>query len=367
MYISNIELKNFRNYQQEKVVPGKNINLIYGLNAQGKTNLLEALYYLLSSVSYRTRKEKEIVKWGSEGFLLRGEIKNDHYSDNYDNIVIKMMLPNKKNVTVNGNLMRKEEHFSRFPAIVFTPQDIHLVSGGPLERRRFMNTEISRINSLYYHYLLQYYRVLKQRNMVLKNIGHKGRDIHSWDELLQEYGAKIISFRIWHLNNLRDRVSSYIQEFSEGNEDITIKYLPEYYEQETDEEIIKTKIKEKAEINRNEEKRRGYTMAGPHKDDFAIIINGKDMKNFSSQGQQRTMVIALKLAQADILETEKHRKPVLLLDDCFSELDRRRTEMVMEKIKKFQCFITSYEKLTDNTDQEEVKYFYIKKGNVVDG
>lgn len=370
MIIKKIKIKNFRNYAEHTFIPERNLNIIYGENAQGKTNLLESCFYLLSSVSYRTRKEKEIIKWGEEGFLIKGEVGlADGRKELLD--VVYINDGNRKSL-VNGIKLRKEEYFAHFPLVIFIPQDILLITGAPVERRKFLNDGISRISPAYYHHLLNYYRVVKQRNMVLKT---NPKNISVWDDLFIKHGAEIIKWRLTYLDMLEKHANKYHRVFSHDKEDLQINHYHEYYRvlsglsnKEERVSAIRELLSSKIITHRDREIEKGYTMVGPHKDDIIIKINDKEVKSYSSQGQQRTTVISIRMAQAEILKEIRKEQPVLLMDDCFSELDVVRTEGVLRFIsnEEYQCMVTTYEKIKISSNFNP-GYFCVSQGSISNG
>lgn len=373
MYLKALELINFRNYSSEKLIPGEGINLIYGENGQGKTNLLESVYYLFSSISHRTKKEKNLIKWDESFLNVKGEVYLNNYG--YKKLQIVYEPSSKKSIKINENITSVDRYFSQFPVVILYPQDLYLVTEGPALRRRFLNTEITRIYPAYYHHLLNYYRVLRQRNNILKN-KQKREDLSSWDTLLVSHGSKIIRYRLDYLKKISVFATKFQKEFTAGKEDIKLSYksrlnLKDLLNSDNYEGIENRLMKvfsESLERKREDEYYRGYTVTGPHVDDITILLNNRDIKKYASQGQQRTSVISLKFAQADLLSEEKHEEPLLLMDDCFSELDEVRSNHILELInyKKLQCFITSYEKFRIPLNYN-VSFFKIAKGIVKDG
>lgn len=371
MYLEKIGVNNFRNYALASIEPGPNLNIIYGENAQGKTNLLEAIYFIFSAISHRTRKDKELIKWNSDFFKIQGEV---YLKDGPRSLQIDYHRSKGKTIKINYHQMTVDQYFSHFPVVIFYPQDIFLLTEGPAMRRRFLNTEITRLYPHYYHYLLKYYRILTQRNNILKSgIFYRDDSLDTWGEFLADYGSKIIWERIRFLHKMEKHASLFQGYFSDGKEDIKLEYKSKVNingpitgeERRKGIHEIKNKFLEVLERRKEEELKRGYTLVGPHVDDMSVLLNNREIKKASSQGQQRTTVISLKMAQSSMLEEEKEERPLLLMDDCFSELDQRRSYQVLEMIEenKVQCFITSYERL-DLPEKMETLFFRIDKGNI---
>ncbi len=377
MELKEININNFRNYQHQVFMPGKGINVIYGNNGEGKTNLLESVYYLFSAVSHRTKKDRNLIKEEEIFFRLKGNSLFDE-GNNYK-LDISYDLGRKKNIMINGNKVSIEKYFSGFPVVIFHPRDIYLTAEGPGERRSFLNAALIRHNPVYYYNLINYYRVIRQRNAVLKKGYVKKEDITLWDTMLAEHGCKVISERIIHIDKLSDFADYYQKLFTGGEENLRIFYknsinmdIKDYMDIISNklklEEIIYNFFIEALNRKREEEIKRGYTVCGPHVDDMRFALKGREIKNYSSQGQQRTTVISLKMAEAELLNTEKSERPLLLLDDCLSELDEKRSRTMLAIIneKKFQCIITTYEKIY-HSSSDNILYFKVSGGNLSDG
>jgi len=372
--LEKIIINNFRNYVDNTFEPGPKINVIYGENAQGKTNLLEAIYYLLSSISHRSRKDGELVNWESKYFKVKGTVSFKEKKKKK----LEIIYENSKNksLKINDNVISTDKYFSQFPSIILYPQDLNLIKEGPALRRRFLNTEITRINPVYYEYLLNYYRALRQRNNILKKAVKKKEELSSWENILAQYGSKIIINRVYFLQELNKYAPSYQEIFSSGKEKIElyyktqIKFKKEIGQRENRylENDIQEKILELVDEKRMEEYNKGHTLVGPHLEDMGIMLNGRELKKYSSQGQQRTTVISIKFAQADILMEKKEETPILLMDDSFSELDNYRGKLILDLIaeKQLQCFITTYEslKLPSNCEGD---FFRIEGGIIENG
>ncbi|NLZ27981.1 MAG: DNA replication/repair protein RecF, partial [Firmicutes bacterium] len=339
MYLEKIGVNNFRNYALASIEPGPNLNIIYGENAQGKTNLLEAIYFIFSAISHRTRKDKELIRWNSDFFKIQGEV---YLRDGPRRLQIDYHRSKGKTIKINYHQMTVDQYFSHFPVVIFYPQDIFLLTEGPAVRRRFLNTEITRLYPHYYHNLLKYYRILTQRNNILKSgVFYRDDSLDTWGEFLADHGSKIIWERIRFLQKMEKHASFFQGHFTDGKEDIKLVYKskvnmngPLAVEGRNAIHEIKNKFMEALERKKEEELKRGYTLVGPHVDDMSVLLNNREIKKASSQGQQRTTVISLKMAQSSMLEEEKREKPLLLMDDCFSELDQRRSYQVLEMIEE---------------------------------
>ncbi|MCK5812335.1 MAG: DNA replication/repair protein RecF [Clostridiales bacterium] len=357
MYITSIKLKNYRNYEEIKISPLKDINLIYGKNAQGKTNLIESIYLTSTGRSHRTSKELPLVKENKEGFYIK--IKGMKEEIPFK-IEIKYRKGEKKQIKLNNLPVTKlGELIGVLNTVIFSPEDLQIIKQGPSERRRFIDILISQTNNKYFYQLQIYHRLIKQKNALLKK-----KNINKYIELLDIYNEKIaetaffiINERIKFLRKIAVYFNNYIKKLSNNQEFGEITYFSSLGN--TMNEIKKTLVK-----NKNKEIKSSISICGPHRDDFTILINNKDVKQYGSQGQQRTAVLSLKLAEIDIIKNETGYYPVLLLDDVMSELDISRRKFLTESIKTKQTFITSTEKKNYVNFKEKTTFFYVHNGQI---
>ena len=331
MFIKNLKLKNFRNYKDEYIEfsPGKNI--IYGLNGHGKTNIIEALYFLQSGKSYRSLKDSETIRFGEDFAVVESEFEKRGILGN-----AQFFLSDKKSVKLNGIVLDKlSELVGSINMVIFTPDHLNLIKEGPGIRRQFLDSFISQIKPSYFINLINYYRVLKQRNNLLKQRNRKYLDsVFVWDEKLAEFGSKICVLR----QNAIDKINSTVNLINCGNEveEISLKYVPCVKGNFSDKENFLNQLKNSLE----KDFERGITQTGPHKDDFIINMNGFNIKKYGSQGQQRSCVLKLKLSECEIIKEKEGEQPVLLLDDILSELDEGRRKFFIENINERQVIIT---------------------------
>lgn len=353
MYIKNLKLKKFRNYDEAYIdlSPGKNI--IFGLNGQGKTNIIEALYFLQSGRSYRCNKEKETIKFGCDYTRIEAEFYKNEIKNN-----VLFFISDKKSVKLNGvPVGRLSEIIGNINIVIFTPDHLNLIKEGPSVRRNFLDSFISQLKPSYFKNLIDYYKVLKQRNNILKS---KNKDMLStisvWNEKLAQLASQICEMREAAI----ERINEKINEVTKGFEDekLKINYVPG----------VKGNIKDKENIIKqledNLERDLEYkmTMTGPHRDDFEIYMDGENIKKYGSQGQQRSCVLKLKLSECEIIKEKTGEMPPILLDDILSELDEKRRHLFIENIKNTQVIITC-------TDKEFLKgmegyYFKVEKGRI---
>lgn len=343
MYLTTLKLFNFRNYGKEELSFGPGINIFNGLNAQGKTNLLEAIYYLAVSRSFRTSRESDLLRFGSERFKLEGCFKK---KERRFQVGINYQIPGRLQIKLNGKAIKRADYISRLPVVVFSPEDLLLVKEGPSRRRRFLDTEGSRLKPLYYHRLRDYYRVLRQRNRVLKeNRGNRFFDrslLAPWDEALIKHGSTIVKERIKMLRALEELAGIHFAALTAKKESLTLRYLSTVdFKHNFD--LLEGSFREQLEESFAAEIRRGSTIAGPHLDDFAIMINGYDARKYGSQGQQRSVVLALKIGEVDLFKKAGGGETILLLDDVLSEFDAKRSSHLLQFLseREGQSFITT--------------------------
>ena len=351
MWIKDIKLNNFRNYNNKEIKLHENINVFFGENAQGKTNIIESIFLCSIGKSFRTNKEKELIKFNEEKTLV--EI-NYEKSDRTGNI--KIEIGEKKQVYLNGIKIKKlSELLGNINIVIFTPDDINILKGGPQNRRKFLDIMISQLRPNYMHILSLYNKTLEQRNNYLKQIKTEKKDenlLDIWDEKLIDYGIKIYEYRKEFLEKIKNKIKNIHKDITNGREDIEIKYISDAITRQTF--INELKSRRKLDIIK------GFTTKGVHRDDFIIYINKKEVGTFGSQGQNRTAMLSLKLSELQVIYDDIGEYPILLLDDFMSELDSKRRESFLNNIKDIQVIITCTEKLR----LENLKYFSY---NVIDG
>lgn len=357
MIVKNIYLKNFRNYSEEKFDFSSNINILYGKNGQGKTNVIEALYYFCQGKSYRGCKDKEVIKFNEEKSLLTIE-----FESNLRDIQAEIKMDESKIVSVNGiNIKRLSELVGYLKAVIFTPDHLNIIKSGPSQRRNFLDSFLSSVYPVYFKYLINYYKVLKQKNILLKTRSSNDALISVWNEKLSEYGVIISKYREDIIKKINPYIKKYQKEISDEKEDLYLEYICNIKDMKEDKE----KLFKYLEENKIREKEAGISLIGPHRDDFNFIINEKNAKLYSSQGQQRTAVLSLKLSEADIIYDIVNEYPILLLDDITSELDEKRIEYLTSKIRDKQVIITCTKKEKNLENNENTKIFKIKEGKIV--
>lgn len=357
MYVEKLYLKNYRNIENLEIELKDGVNIFYGQNAQGKTNLLESIYMGATGRSHRTHKDKELVKFDKEEAHIRLIVREDNI---FDKIDIHIKKEAKKGIAINNVPIAKlGELFGYLNIVIFSPEDLALIKQGPQERRKFIDIQLCQIDSIYYYNLSQYYKVLKQRNSLLKKISFDKnlKDmLFVWDSQLIDFGVKIIEKRLQFISKIDNIANNIHKKITQDREKLELKYKPSIDSQE---------FKEKLEKNLEKDIMYQTTSYGPHKDDFLFFINGVNARDFGSQGQQRTASLSTKLAQIQLIQDEKNTSPVLLLDDVLSELDKDRQKFLIENIKNMQVVITctGVEDVVKNL-KKDCKIFKVCEGNV---
>lgn len=353
MQIHNLQLRNFRNLEQVDTEFSPGINIIYGLNAQGKTNLLEAIYLLVTSRSFRTTSDSELIPWNAsdyEGTLIRALVTKRVGQEQ-----IALFLDGKvKRVLIDGKpITRLANLIGRLNAVLFTPTELLLVRGSPSLRRRFLDIAIGQTSSGYIESLQVYQQVLKNRNVLLKQAAHQQKSIDTqldvYDHQLAQTGAVIIESRAAAIQSISDFASTHYNVIAENREPLSLEYEPAVTVKPADDrDTLQRSLHDTLLRARREDLRRQFTSRGPHRDDFQFVIQGHPARQFASQGQQRTAVLAAKLAEMDYLRTHTGEQPVLMLDDLMSELDEHRKRALLQHLQSdVQTFITT-------TDPESV-------------
>ncbi len=339
MYFKEVELINFRNYENQRIDFHKKVNIILGENAQGKTNLLEALYIMSLGKSFRTSRDNEMIRFGSG--LAR--VKTISEKDGEELTVEIGLIKNKKSLKIDGVKKKKiSELLENVYVVIFSPDDLRIVKDEPEKRRKFIDRELCQLKPVYYDELSRYKRALGQRNVLLKEENPADSLLDIWDEELAEYGARIILRRGSFIDKLKIISRRIHSDLTEGKEELGLYYesdLP----REAGYERQKLEFQRILREGRERDRLRRTTLRGPHRDDLSIKIGEKDVRIYGSQGQQRTSALSLKLAELMLIEEETGEKPVLLLDDVLSELDRTRQRQLMTSFGDIQIFITATE------------------------
>lgn len=360
MYVKSLHLVNYRNYKNIALSLGKNVNVFIGDNAQGKTNILEAIFYSGFSKSHRTNKDRELIMWDADRAFISVDVGKSRLDKRID---INLFKDGKKSISVNSvKISRIGELIGVFNVIMFSPEDLKIAKESPGVRRRFLDMEISQLNSHYYHNLVQYNKVMVQRNTVLKKAYNDESILDIYDEQLCKYGEYIIKQRKKYIDKLNEYGNDIHKEITSNKEEVKFKYISSIKSEDDIFNNMLTMLKK----NRSKDIDRRNTSIGPHRDDFSIFINDVDAKSYASQGQQRTAVLTIKFASLKIIKEITGEYPVLLLDDVLSELDFNRKRFILSSIGDIQTIITCtgiediYEYLDD-----KAKVFRVKDGNII--
>ena len=353
MWIKKIKINHFRNYKKEEIELEKSINLFYGENAQGKTNIIEAIFLGSMGKSFRAKKDREMINLNAE----KAEVEIQYQKSDREG-KIKIELSNKKSIYLNGIKIKKlSELLGNINTVIFTPDDIDILKGGPQNRRRFLDIMISQLKPNYMYNLNLYLKTLEQRNNYLRQIKEENKDenlLEIWDEKLAEYAFKIYQYRNDFINKIKNKIKSIHNDITNKKEDIEIEYITECNNKKEYIELLKKR--RKLDIIK------GFTTKGIHRDDFNISINDKQLNIYGSQGQHRTAILSLKLSELNIIYEEIGEYPILLLDDFMSELDENRRKQLLKNIKNTQIIITCTEKF--NIENNNFLIYNVKDGKV---
>lgn len=362
MKINSISLENYRNIEN-LFLEFDNVNIIYGENAQGKTNLIEAIYLFTGAKSFRGVKDKELIKFGCDFSRLSINFSNKSRQQTAD-IAIK----NKREAVLNGVKKRSPVMLGEeLKAVIFSPVHLSMIKDGPLERRKFIDNALCQIKSGYRNVLKEYNKALAQRNILLKDMAVNASlsdMLYIWDKSFAKYGAKIIYQRQKYIEALTPFAKEIFGGLSKGKEDIDIIFSGAFDYKDLSAEEIENKLMIALQNSRGEDILNRITTIGPHRDDIEILINGKSARKYGSQGQQRSCVLALKLAEASLLREKTQDEPVALLDDVMSELDEGRQDYILNHIKNWQVFITCCDANTV-LRLKQGKTFHIENGKLI--
>lgn len=364
MNVERIKLLNFRNYAVFDFSFDPGVHIFTGQNAQGKTNLLEALFLAVLGKSFRAGQDDELIRWNSEQAKI--EISFNNMVARHDLNLYLSRDGSRENI-LNGQGIKKRDIVGYLNAVLFCPEDLWLIKGSPVSRRRFLDFTISQVDRNYYQDLIKFNRVLLQRNNLLKKINQgsaKVTFLDLWDEQLIELAEKMYCRRITVLQQISGLAEQRYDKITDGAEKFSAHYFVFGRATEEKEANYREWFRHKIQSLRERDIRRGSTEVGPHKDDVIFMIDDYSGKYFASQGQQRTAVLALKLAEIEIMKQTSGEYPILLLDDVMSELDGARRRKLVEEIDgKIQTFLTGTDRFT-GLDEIKATYYSVSGGNV---
>lgn len=338
MHIKKLTLKNFRNYESEELTFSDGINILFGANAQGKTNAGEAIFFLCTGYSPRANNDKLVIKNGEDHAEISALA-----SSSYGDVTVKIRFNknDRKNIFINNiEVLKVGEIFGNINSVFFNPQELKLVQETPEDRRRFLNVSLSQMSKSYFYSLMRYNKILAQRNNLLKEPNKEivYETLPVWDKQLTEQAAKIIKAR----NNFLEKLSPIAKEkhafLSDNKEELVMKTESGYYGTEED---IAYAMYEDLKVSLEKDIRLGFTSIGPHRDDIKFTLNGLDARVYASQGQQRTVALSLKLAETEIFKERFSEYPILILDDVLSELDKKRQRKLISAVSDIQTIFTT--------------------------
>jgi len=368
LLIKNLKLRNFRNYENLDIDFASNFNIIYGKNAQGKTNILEAIFICATGRSHRTSRDAELIRIGNEEYYIKLDLEKENRTSS---IEINYDKNQKKKVKINeipqkrlGNLI------GHLNVVLFSPEDLLIIKEGPSGRRKFLDMTISQIKPSYFHDLQQYAKILLHRNILLKEIEKNKKLIDTlevWNNNLIKVGSRIIKIRSDFLNKISKKAEINHHKLTNCSEKLNLKYMPSIdYGENNELENIEAAFKESLKMLQKKELLKAVTLCGPQRDDYDILLNDMSLKMFGSQGQQRTGILSIKLSEIDIMKEFTDEYPILLLDDVMSELDSSRQEYLFSSLENIQTFITCTEREFFNDKVKfDFKFLKIFNGNAI--
>lgn len=332
MIIKSLELANFRNYEELNISFDKGTNILYGDNAQGKTNILEAIYVSATTKSHKGSKDKEIINFYKEEAHIRTYLEKENVETRVD---MHLRKNKSKGIAIDGQKIKKAADLMGLLNVVFfSPEDLSIIKDGPAERRRFADMELCQLDSFYLYNLNHYNKIIGQRNKLLKDMYFQPElreTLNIWDSQLVSFGSKIIERREQFVKQLGDIIFDIHKKLSGGKEELVIAYEPDVSIEDFEKQM---------KYNQDKDIRLKQTTTGPHRDDFSFVVNGVDIRKYGSQGQQRTAALSLKLSEIELVKKISKDTPVLLLDDVLSELDSNRQNYLLNSIGNIQTIIT---------------------------
>ena len=332
MILKSLELANFRNYEELNISFDKGTNILYGDNAQGKTNILEAIYVSATTKSHKGSKDKEIINFDKEEAHIRTYLEKENVETRVD---MHLRKNKSKGIAIDGQKIKKAADLMGLLNVVFfSPEDLSIIKDGPAERRRFADMELCQLDSFYLYNLNHYNKIIGQRNKLLKDMYFQPElkdTLNIWDSQLVSFGSKIIERREQFVKQLGDIIFDIHKKLSGGKEELVIAYEPDVSIEDYEKQM---------KYNQDKDIRLKQTTTGPHRDDFSFVVNGVDIRKYGSQGQQRTAALSLKLSEIELVKKISKDTPVLLLDDVLSELDSNRQNYLLNSIGNIQTIIS---------------------------
>lgn len=332
MILKSVALSHFRNYRDLYLEFDQGTNILYGDNAQGKTNVLESVYVSGTTRSHKGSKDKELIQFGQEEAHIRTMVERKGKPYQID---MHLKKNRSKGIAINKIPIRKaSELFGILNIVFFSPEDLNIIKNGPSERRRFLDFELCQLDKIYMLHLTNYNKILSQRNKLLKDVNFRPElkdTLPVWDAQLVSYGTKIIAARKEFITQLNEIIYGMHKKISGGKEELLVSYEPDVEEGQLEVELLR---------NQEKDLKFGMTSVGPHRDDMCFLIHGIDIRRFGSQGQQRSCALSLKLSEIELVKSSIQDTPVLILDDVLSELDSSRQNFLLNSIHDIQTIIT---------------------------
>ncbi len=359
MIIKSLELADFRNYDSLHIEFDSGTNILYGDNAQGKTNILEAIYVSAITKSHKGSKDKDIINFSKEEAHIRTYLEKDGMETRVD---MHLRKNKSKGIAIDGQKIKKAaELIGLLNVVFFSPEDLSIIKNGPAERRRFVDMELCQLDKFYLYNLNHYNKIVNQRNKLLKDMYFNPslRDtLNIWDSQLISFGSKIIERRKIFVEQLNEIIFEIHRKLSGGREDLVIQYEPDVGIEDYEKILL---------VNQEKDVKLKQTTVGPHRDDFCFTVGNIDIRKFGSQGQQRTAALSLKLSEIELVKKITKENPVLLLDDVLSELDSNRQNYLLSTIGDIQTIITctGLDEFVNNRFEIN-KVFHIENGRIAD-
>lgn len=358
MIIKSLELADFRNYDSLHIDFSKGTNILYGDNAQGKTNILEAIYLSATTKSHKGSKDKDIVNFNKDESHIRTYLEKDGIDVRVD---MHLRKNKTKGIAIDGQKIKKAaELLGLLNVVFFSPEDLSIIKNGPAERRRFVDMELCQLDQFYLYNLNNYNKIVNQRNKLLKDMYFNPslrETLNIWDSQLISFGSKIMERRKLFVEQLNDIIYDIHKKLSGDKEELKIKYEPDVTIEDYDKSLV---------MYQDRDVKLKQTTVGPHRDDFSFMVEDIDIRKFGSQGQQRTAALSLKLSEIELVKKIANENPVLLLDDVLSELDSHRQNYLLSTIGEIQTIITctGLDEFVNNRFEID-KVFQIENGKIV--
>ena len=359
MIVKSVELSNFRNYENLSLTLDEGTNILFGDNAQGKTNIIEAVYVSGTSKSHRSTREKEMIRFDAEDSHIKTIVEKGGGDFRID---IHLKKSKSRGIAINGiPIKRATDLFGILNLVLFSPEDLDIIKEGPAKRRRFIDMELCQLDKIYMYNIGKYNKILNQRNCLLKDMAYNedlGSTLNVWDDQLVNYGTKVIEARDEFIKEISGLIRDIHRKITGGKEELFVEYEPA---------VSSGSFREELERSRDRDLKLRQTNIGPHRDDISFSLEGIDVRKYGSQGQQRTCALSLKLSEIETVRRVTGEKPVLLLDDVLSELDSSRQNLLLSCIEDIQTIITctGLEEFVRNRFKID-KVFEVRQGKVED-